>query len=128
MKMFLSLSTLLTLTSFTSALGTRGVGGLCDCSGTRPGGWENAAYICRDKRLGPTILPILLPLAPVVSTYDRFDGLSPGEFLAKWTDDAGNYVYPPQNGFQLDVDGNAINGTMDLLPGTLVDRFGSERG
>jgi hypothetical protein len=70
MKMFLSLSTLLTLTSFTSAVGIRGVGGLCDCSGTRPGGRENAAYICRDERLG----------------------------------------------------------TMDLLPGTLVDRFGSERG
>jgi hypothetical protein len=51
-------------------VGIRGVGGLCDCSGTRPGGRENAAYICRDERLG----------------------------------------------------------TMDLLPGTLVDRFGSERG
>lgn len=63
-----------------------------------------------------------------MSSYDRFGGLKPGEFLAQWTDANGNYVYPPQNGFQLDAKGNAINGTMVLEPGTLVDRFGSEYG
>lgn len=116
------------LIPFSSAMGLRAVDGRCDCTGTRPGGPENAPYICFDDRLGPKVLPQMLPLASVVSTYDRFGGLSPGEFLAKWTDAAGNYTYPPQNGFQLDVNGNAINGTMDLQPGTLVDRFGSEKG
>jgi len=31
-------------------------------------------------------------------------------------------------GFQLDAEGNAINGSMILPVGTLVDRFGSEYG
>ena len=31
-------------------------------------------------------------------------------------------------GFQLDAEGNAINGSMVLPVGTLVDRFGSEYG
>ncbi|KAF5025086.1 hypothetical protein F66182_2855 [Fusarium sp. NRRL 66182] len=100
----------------------------CDCTGTRDGGPESEADICRDARLGPKKLPKKLPLDNVVETYDRFGGLTPGEFLDRWTDKRGNYVYPEQNGFQLDTYGNAINGSMLLGIGTLVDRFGSESG
>ncbi|POR36699.1 hypothetical protein TPAR_03110 [Tolypocladium paradoxum] len=98
----------------------------CDCTGTLNGGSASSSYVCRDARLGPAVLPHMLPLGTFVSNYDRLGGLTPGDFLKKWTDDRGNYVYPPQNGFQLDKDGRAINGTMILQPGTLVDRFGSE--
>lgn len=38
-----------------------------------------------------------------------------------------NYIDFTQ-GFQLDAEGNAINGSMILPVGTLVDRFGSEYG
>ncbi|KAF4485564.1 filamentous hemagglutinin adhesin [Fusarium agapanthi] len=100
----------------------------CDCSGTRDGGSSSKGYICRDARLGPTKLPKKLPLSATVESYNRFGGLTPIQFLQTWTDEKGNYKYPPQNGFQLDANGNAINGSMVLQVGTLVDRFGSEYG
>ncbi|KAK5991829.1 hypothetical protein PT974_05215 [Cladobotryum mycophilum] len=120
MKMFASLLLV------ASALGS--VAAHCNCTGTVNGGSDSSAYICNDSRLGPQVLPHNLPLGSFLSSYDRFGGLTPGEFLKKWTDGKGNFVYPPQNGFQLDVNGNAINGTMHLEVGTLVDRFGSEYG
>ena len=64
-----------------------------------------------------------------MSDYDRFGGRTPGDFLAKWTDTkTGYFNYPPQDGFQLDVDGKPIKGKMMLAVGTEVDRFGSEYG
>ncbi|CAM6122119.1 unnamed protein product [Calypogeia fissa] len=100
----------------------------CNCSGTVNGGVNATQYICGDFRLGPKVLPRRLPLDTFVSNYDRFGGLTPGEFLKKWTDANGDYVYPEQNGFQLNTAGAAINGTMVLQVGALVDRFGSEYG
>jgi hypothetical protein len=100
----------------------------CDCTGTTNGGYGSEWYICNDPRLGPKVLPRKLPLGTFVSNYDRFGGLTPGEFLKKWTMANGSYMFPEQNGFQLNTDGHAINGTMVLLPGTLVDRFGGEGG
>ncbi|KAH7159627.1 hypothetical protein B0J13DRAFT_539287 [Dactylonectria estremocensis] len=115
--------------SSTSALPSPVQGPSCDCSGTKNGGSSAKQYICRDSRLGPRVLPKKLPLGTFVSNYDRFgDAETPGEFLAKWTDATGAWVYPPQNGFQLNACGDAINGTMVLEVGTLVDRFGSEYG
>ena len=63
-----------------------------------------------------------------MSDYDRFGGETPGNFLKRWTDNNGYYVYPPQNGFQLNDAGQPILGNMTLLNGTKVDRFGSEYG
>jgi len=100
----------------------------CNCAGTTNGGEASESYICGDARLGPKVLPGKLPLGTFVSDYDRFGGLNPGDFLKKWTAADGSYVYPPQNGFQLDTNGNLISGTMILQTGTLVDRFGSEYG
>ena len=85
--------------------------------------------MCNDPRLGPVQLPTAFPLRSFVSDYDRFGGQPRGEFLAKWTDPkTGKYKYPPQDGFQLDVEGKPIKGNMTLLPGTKLDRFGSEYG
>ncbi|CAG9976901.1 unnamed protein product [Clonostachys byssicola] len=100
----------------------------CDCAGTKADPNATLPYICGDYRLGPADLPEIMPLVNYISNYDRFGGLSPGEFLAKWTNAEGKYNYPPQNGFQLDANGNAINGSMILEAGTFVDRFGSENG
>jgi hypothetical protein len=74
------------------------------------------------------VLPRKLPLSGFLTSYDRFGGLTPGAYLARWTGPGGSYVYPPLNGFQLDTGGNAINGTMVLQVGALIDRFGSEYG
>ncbi|PQE32045.1 hemagglutination repeat-containing protein [Rutstroemia sp. NJR-2017a WRK4] len=101
----------------------------CNCTGTTPGPLPSSApYICQDDRLGPMDLPSYLPLSGVLSSYDRFGGLTPGDFLKAWTDSNGKYKYPPGNGFSLDAKGNPINGSMILTPGTLIDRFGSEYG
>lgn len=43
----------------------------CDCTGTIDGGKPDRNYICRDKRLGPTVLPKKLPLSGFLTTYDR---------------------------------------------------------
>ncbi|KAG7010158.1 hypothetical protein G7Y79_00001g004300 [Physcia stellaris] len=101
----------------------------CDCRGTNDTGPSGSAYVCNDPRLGPVQLPTAFPLRSFVSDYDRFGGHPPGVFLAKWTDpETGLYRYPPQDGFQLDVEGKPIKGNMTLLPGTKLDRFGSEYG
>ncbi|KAI4190115.1 MAG: hypothetical protein LQ346_004985 [Caloplaca aetnensis] len=98
----------------------------CSCTGTNDTGPAAANSICRDPRLGPVQLPIVFPLLSFVSDYDRFGGQQPGDFLTAWTDQQGRYRYPPQNGFVLDLAGKPILGNMSLLPGTQVDRFGSE--
>jgi hypothetical protein len=65
----------------------------------------------------------MLPLSAAVHGYDRLGGLCPGDFLAKWWDaTARSYIYPPQNGFQL----NKAN--QPLTVGMRLDRFGSEYG
>ena len=103
---------------------------ICDCTNTNDTGKATGSpYICRDPRLGPKKLPRRFPLLSFVTDYDRFGGLTPGDFLAKWTDaKSGWFVYPPQNGFQLDAQGKPILGNMTLQVGAKVDRFGSEYG
>ncbi|KAF2708358.1 hypothetical protein K504DRAFT_456374 [Pleomassaria siparia CBS 279.74] len=92
-------------------------------------------YVCGDNRLGPVILPSCLPLSTFVgqgSTYRRFGGLCPGEFLAKWTQFApagqGWFLYPYTDGFANNTAGDAIRGDLTLTPGMLVDRFGGTPG
>ena len=112
----------------------------CDCSGTKPNSTTGVGYICHDRRLGPTCLPRIWPLLSLVSDYNRFGRLTPGEFLKKWTypegsidsstnkPNAGKWHYPEHDGFQLDINNKSMAGDMTLLPGTLVDRFGYESG
>lgn len=100
----------------------------CDCTGTNDTGYQGVIYICHDPMLGPARLPKTFPLLSFVSDYDRFGGQTPGEFLKRWTDKNGKYVYPPQNGFQLNSAGQPILGNMTLQKGSKVDRFGSEYG
>ncbi|KAJ4150213.1 hypothetical protein LMH87_010972 [Akanthomyces muscarius] len=108
------------------------VGGkVCDCKGAAASTGTNATdYLCGDKRLGPKQLPTKLPLGSFVASYNRLgnDDVSVEEFLGAWTGPDGRYKYPPQNGFTLDVNGDAVNGTLQLEVGTLLDRFGSEYG
>jgi len=99
------------------------------CAGTLNNQSLAHTYVCGDTRLGPTRLPTRLPLGDLVNTYDRFGGLCPGQFLAKWYSNATNsYIYPPDNGFQLNTLGVPIQGVITLQVGFLIDRFGSEYG
>ncbi|CAM6099040.1 unnamed protein product [Calypogeia fissa] len=102
----------------------------CDCSETADDKVLARDYICGDIMLGPTRVPRKLPLNTFVSGYNRFGGLTPGDFLKKWTNPSNRsrWIYPKEDGFHLDKDGAAIKGTMVLEVGTLVDRFGLETG
>ncbi|KAF2404465.1 hypothetical protein EJ06DRAFT_526545 [Trichodelitschia bisporula] len=100
------------------------------CAGTTRSG-DVTQFVCGDPRLGPVALPTGIPLAAVAgsaSTYHRFGGLCPGDYLAKWTGFDGLYVYPGSSGFALDTAGRPMAGNLTLSAGTLLDRFGSEYG
>lgn len=50
-----------------------------------------------------------MPLGSIVAEYDRLGGLCPGDFIKKWWNAAaGSWIYPEQNGFQLDVSNTPI--------------------
>lgn len=107
------------------------------CAGTANNSTLLEQYVCGDWRLGPVLLPTMLPpLAPLLELYNRFGGLCPGAFLEKWwnsTGPRGQWNYPEQTGFSIDLSaggppqGKAIDGNLILPVGTLIDRFGAER-
>ncbi|KAH8826692.1 hypothetical protein DL96DRAFT_1209942 [Flagelloscypha sp. PMI_526] len=90
-------------------------------------------YFLGDSRLGPTTLPSCLPLSSAYSPYNRLGGHTcPSTFLSRWTcsssSSKNSYIYPPSHGFQLSLSGAPIVGEQTLVPGMIVDRFGSESG
>jgi len=96
------------------------------CQGT----WQNDTnYFCGDTRLGPVVLPTKLPLGTILAEYHRLGGLCPGEFIKKWWSDAKrDWIYPDDDGFQLDISSKPIKGQQELPVGLLIDRFGYESG
>jgi hypothetical protein len=101
------------------------------CAGTNSTG-DSSRYVCGDSRLGPISVPTGLPLSGIAgtdSTYHRFGGLCPGEFLASWTSpEKGTFAYPPFAGYVLDTSGEPTISNLTLPVGTFLDRFGSEYG
>ncbi|WP_432097566.1 TNT domain-containing protein [Streptomyces sp. bgisy100] len=94
---------------------------------------DRSQYFCGDWRLGPTRLPTRGVLGNILGGYQRFGHLTPVEFLNKWWDPTldsgqGDWKYPPEDGFQLDSEGNPIAAPLVLHAGTKVDRFGNEAG
>jgi hypothetical protein len=104
------------------------------CQGTNYNSSLLDQYICGDQRLGPVTLPRTVPLGFLVDIYDRFGGTCPGDFLETWYDPhggwngTGDWRWPPDSGFSLDVKGEEISANLTLTPGTLIDRFGFETG
>ncbi|KAJ7147654.1 hypothetical protein C8R43DRAFT_1108302 [Mycena crocata] len=98
----------------------------CDCGGTEG---DDPKYYCGDWRLGPEIFPDIHALSTIVTNYDRFGGLCPGEFLEKYFNaTSGFFMYPPLDGFQLSTEQMPIYGNQTLVPGMHVDRFGRKLG
>ena len=99
------------------------------CAGTAYNSSLMETYVCGDVRLGPRNLPTGVVLGDLIDSYHRFGNLCPGQFLAKWYNStAGSYIYPPQDGFQLNTNNSPIEGTITLSVGFQIDRFGSEYG
>jgi hypothetical protein len=96
------------------------------CDGTT---YSNSKYLCGDWRLGPLLLPEHFPLDTFVAIYDRLGGLCPKDWLEKyWNCTSESFIYPPDNGFQLDIKCDHIEGTTTLYKGTYIDRFGGTGG
>jgi hypothetical protein len=86
-----------------------------------------------DARLGPAQLPVFGPVGREVIGYQRTGTLDDRDFFATYYDrtanaGAGGWRYPPDNGYQLGVDGKPIEFHQTLVPGQDIDRYGSEYG
>ncbi|KAK2766519.1 hypothetical protein CKAH01_15468 [Colletotrichum kahawae] len=103
------------------------------CNGTNSSD-SSGNYVCDDPRLGPKILPSAIPIQGIVgpdSTYRRFGGRCPGQYLAEFWDsesDKPGWRYPILLGYGIDTGGKAATFNFTLLPGVHIDRFGGETG
>ncbi|KAG6055628.1 hypothetical protein E4U17_002836 [Claviceps sp. LM77 group G4] len=102
----------------------------CDCPGTAINSSLAEEVACGDPRLGPIASQYhdSKTIVPITRTWHPWGRLCPGEFLEKWTRKDGRFIYPIEDGFQLDSHKHAIKQTAVLCPGTLIDRFGGEQG
>ena len=90
-------------------------------------------YVCGDSRLGPTdISAVTAPYATIEDLFDSYTRL--GSYCASsyikefWDATTSSWIYPPNNGFAVDTNGNPIMATVTLPAGTWLDRFGSDYG
>ena len=88
----------------------------------------STAFLDGDSRLGPATTPDSGIVALELIGYDRLDGLSPQQFLARYYNSAtSSWDYPPDNGYLI-VNGRPVEFQTTLGPGQSVDRFGSPGG
>jgi hypothetical protein len=81
-----------------------------------------------DFRLGPAQLPNVGRVGFQLLGYRRTGGMPDSAFLAKyWDATANSWIYPPDNGFLI-VAGQPVEFTQTMVPGTDIDRYGSEYG
>lgn len=93
----------------------------------------SAAWHKDDRRLGPAVLSNKGETGQELRGYRRTGRLTSTAFLAKYWDPtlydgAGGWIYPPQNGYQLDQNGDPVIWTTTLRVGRGIDRYGSEYG
>ncbi|KAG6095773.1 hypothetical protein E4U30_002057 [Claviceps sp. LM220 group G6] len=102
----------------------------CDCTGTAFNSSLANEVFCGDPRLGPIDYQShdSKVIVPITRTWHRLGRMCPGEFLKKWTNKDGRFIYPIEDGFQLDSHKHAMKQAAVLCPGTLIDRFGGEQG
>ncbi|MEV6229976.1 TNT domain-containing protein [Saccharopolyspora shandongensis] len=84
-------------------------------------------YYLDDPRLGPEFLPKSGAVGELLRDYNRLDSFSATAFIACFWDPAANmnvggWRFPPNDGF---ADGRT---TFDMVPGQVLDRFGSNNG
>lgn len=88
----------------------------------------SASYLDGDYRLGPATTPDRGIVAPELFGYNRFDGLSPEQFLADyWDSTTGSWDYPADNGYLI-VHGHPVEFQVTLKAGQSIDRYGSLYG
>lgn len=93
----------------------------------------SATFYDGDSRLGPAQLPLFGPVGLQLFAYARTGLYSPQQFLAQFYSPTANngspgWIYPPDNGYVIDRDGNPVEWTATLSAGADIDRYGSEYG
>ena len=83
-------------------------------------------YLCGHHRLGPAELPEDGPVGALLEGYDRLGGLTPVDFLDRWST-GGDWDYPEHDGFAVE-DGRPLKELQELPQGWMLDRFGSAWG
>lgn len=86
-----------------------------------------------DQRLGPAVLSNSGRIGNELVGYRRTGNLTVKNFLDTYWDNTANggqggWIYPKNDGFLSDADGNPIKWTQRLVRGDFIDRFGSEYG
>ena len=86
-------------------------------------------YKAGDPRLGPARLPVAGPVGKQLEGYSRTGSLPEEEFFKTYThSDTGKWIYPPEDGYELDQSGKPIKSQKTLDEGEQIDRYGSEYG
>jgi hypothetical protein len=88
------------------------------------------ANVCGDWRLGPIDFPDFFPINETTANYNPFGDDCPSAFLFTWFNESPSpgFIYPEEEGFFINGDGDPDRRNGTLAVDTIVDRFGSERG
>lgn len=100
---------------------------------TIPADGCSATFFHDDPRLGPRHLPEFGPVGHELRGYDRTGGMPASQFLGTFYNPAANggrggWNYPPDNGYLIGSDGNPIEFQLTMVPGSEMDRYGSQYG
>ncbi|HET9173362.1 MAG TPA: TNT domain-containing protein [Actinospica sp.] len=123
----------LLLTLAAAAAVALGIAGAADASTVGAGAHAALSDTCSstyyegNALLGPQDLPDFGPVGFQLIGYDRTGFQSPADFLAQFRNASG-WIYPPDNGYQLDGSGNPIEWRQRLFRGQDIDRYGSVYG
>lgn len=89
----------------------------------------SASFYLGDPRLGPMMLPRTGPVGEDLRGYHRTGRQSAARLLATFYDPLANdWRHPPFDGFAIGSNGGPIRWNEHLMPGKVIDRYGSEFG
>jgi len=113
--------------------GGTGVTTAAAAAGSQPVTTCSTALFDGDRRLGPEVLPVDGEVGRELRDYQRTGVLTVAQFLATYWDPTANgglgaFIFPPDNGYVIGANGQPEVSQVQLHPGELIDRFGSEFG
>lgn len=102
-------------------------------AGSQPVTTCSTTLLDGDRRLGPEVLPVAGEVGRELRDYQRTGVLTVAQFLATYWDPTANgglgaFIFPPDNGYVIGANGQPEVSQVQLHPGELIDRFGSEFG
>lgn len=84
-------------------------------------------FVRGNPLLGPVFLPRKGLIGSLLFHYIRYGGLTPEQFLAEYRSATG-WIFPPDDGFARNSQGQLLRFRLTLFPTQYIDRFGNEFG